>query len=136
MPRAHARGIVAYGLECLPLGLGPMSTQGRGFWMHQLVEYGIAGGLIMMSAQSTTPVAPILVSLAVLVNAAVSDGPMSAFSWFPRKLHRIFDWVIIVVALVCMVALDLDSRARLAMLAIAMVLGVVVLGTNYAKRVH
>ena len=113
-----------------------MSAQGRGFWLHQLVEYGIAGGLIMMSAQSTTPVAPILVSVAVLLNAAVSDGPVSAFSWIPRKLHRALDWVIIAVAVVCMVVLDLDSRARLALLAIAVVMAVVALGTNYAKRVR
>lgn len=111
-----------------------MSAQGRGFWLHQLVEYGIAGGLIMMSAQSTTPVAPILVSVAVLLNAAITDGPVSAFSWLPRKFHRAVDWVIIVVALVSMVILDLDSRARLAMLAIAVVMAVVSLGTNYAKR--
>ncbi len=113
-----------------------MPTQGRGFWLHQLVEYGIAGGLIMMSAQSTTPIAPILVSIAVLLNAAVSDGPMSAFAWFPRTVHRALDWVIIAVALVCMVVLDLDSRARLALLAIAVVMAVVALGTNYAKRVR
>jgi membrane-associated PAP2 superfamily phosphatase len=113
-----------------------MAAQGRGFWMHQLVEYGVAGGLIMMSAQSRTPVAPILVSIAVLMNAAVSDGPMSAYSWLPRKAHRILDWVIIAVALVCMVVLDLDSRARLALLAIAVVMSVVALGTNYAKRLR
>ena len=34
-----------------------MAAQGRGFWLHQLVEYGIAGGLIMMSAQSQSPAA-------------------------------------------------------------------------------
>ena len=111
-----------------------MAAQGRGFWMHQLVEYGIAGGLIMMSAQSTTPVAPILVSVAVLLNAAISDGPMSAYSWLSRRVHRILDWAVIAVALVCMVVLDLDSRARLALLAIAVVMAVVALGTNYAKR--
>jgi hypothetical protein len=72
--------------------------------MHQLVEYGIAGGLIMMSAQSTTPVAPILVSVAVLLNAAISDGPMSAYSWLSRRVHRILDWAVIAVALVCMVS--------------------------------
>jgi hypothetical protein len=35
-----------------------------------------------------------------------------------------------------MVVLDLDSRARLALLAIAVVMAVVALGTNYAKRVR
>ncbi|MEY2780252.1 MAG: hypothetical protein RL623_1432, partial [Actinomycetota bacterium] len=28
-----------------------MASNGRGFWMHQLVEYFIGGGVVMMSAQ-------------------------------------------------------------------------------------
>jgi len=111
-----------------------MAEQGRAFWLHQLVEYGIAAGLIMMSAQSTTPVVPVLVCLALLGNAAITHGPLSAFKWIDRRIHRILDWVIIATALVGAIVFDLDSRGRLALIALATVMAVVTLGTNFAKR--
>ncbi|MUH44842.1 MAG: hypothetical protein F2682_04010, partial [Actinobacteria bacterium] len=83
-----------------------MAANGRGFWMHQLVEYGIAGGLIMMSAQSATPLAPASMGLAILFNVAVADGPISAFKWFSRRVHKYIDWAIIVSALAASAILD------------------------------
>lgn len=111
-----------------------MPQQGRGFWLHQLVEYGIGGGIVFVSARSETPLVPILVGTAVVANAAITDGMFGAFKWIERSLHRWFDWAIIVVSLVLGIVLDLDSRARLAMIGLALVLAVVALGTNYARR--
>ena len=54
-----------------------MSAQGRGFWLHQLVEYAIAILLIVMSAQTNQPLVPILFGVALLLNVAVADGAMS-----------------------------------------------------------
>ena len=111
-----------------------MAANGRGFWMHQLVEYGIAGGLIMMSAQSATPLAPASMGIAILINAAVVDGPMSAFKWCSRRVHKILDWLIIVAALLASIVLDLDAQGRLVLLAVGLVMAVVVLGTNFVKK--
>ena len=42
--------------------------------------------------------------------------------------------MIIAVALVGAIVFDLDSRGRLALIALATVMAVVTLGTNFAKR--
>lgn len=110
-----------------------MAAQGRAFWLHQLVEYGIAAGLIMMSAQSATPTVPVILCLTLLGNAAVTHGPLSAFKWFTRRAHRLIDWAIIVAAIVGALVVDLDPRGRLALIALATVMAVVTLGTNFAS---
>lgn len=112
-----------------------MAQQGRGFWLHQFVEYGIAAGLIMLAAQTSTPAVPAVVGAAMLLNAACTPGPLGAFRWFSRRVHRLLDWAIIVAALVAAIVLDgLDQRARLAMISVALVHAIVTLGTNFAGR--
>jgi membrane-associated PAP2 superfamily phosphatase len=111
-----------------------MATQGRAFWIHQLVEYGIAAGLIMMAAQSSTPTVPVVLCLVLLSNAAITHGPLSAFKWINRGVHRIVDWLVVVASVVCAIFVDLDSRGRLALVALAMVMAIVTLGTNFASR--
>lgn len=111
-----------------------MSSQGRGFWLHQLVEYAIAIMLIMMSAQTRQPLAPALFGIALLINVAVADGAMSAFKLLSRRVHRYIDWAIIIGCLVSTVIFDIDATGRLALLGVALVLAVISLGTNFAKR--
>ena len=111
-----------------------MAAQGRGFWLHQLVEYGIAGGLIMMSAQSQSPAVPIALGIALLVNAAIADGGVSAFKWVSRRVHRYIDWLIIVLCFVAAAVADLDSIGRLALIALGLVEAIIVLGTNFDKK--
>ena len=72
-----------------------METRGRGFWLHQLVEYVIAILLIVMSAQIREPLVPVLFGVALLLNTAVADGAMSAFKLLSRGMHRLLDWLII-----------------------------------------
>ena len=111
-----------------------MAAQGRGFWLHQLVEYGIAGGLIMMSAQSQSPAVPVALGIALLINAAIADGGVSAFKWVSRRVHRYIDWLIIVLCFVAAAVADLDSTGRLALIALGLVEGIIVLGTNFAQK--
>jgi len=111
-----------------------MAAQGRGFWLHQLVEYGIAGGLIMMSAHSQSPAVPIALGIALLVNAAVADGGVSAFKWVSRRVHRYIDWLIIIMCFVSAAIANLDSIGRLALIALGLVEAIIVLGTNFAKK--
>ena len=111
-----------------------MASNGRGFWLHQFVEYAIAGGLIMMSAQLKEPTIPAVVGIIMLINTAVTDGILSAFKWIGRPVHRLIDWLIIVACLMLSFVADLETNGRLALLGVGVVLGVVVLVTNYAKR--
>jgi hypothetical protein len=73
-----------------------MANSGRGFWLHQFVEYFIAGGLVMMSAQLKEPAIPAAMGLIMLVNTAITDGLFSAFKWISRGVHRVIDWLIII----------------------------------------
>jgi hypothetical protein len=129
MPRAKARGIFNSLLVC-----GAMASNGRGFWMHQFVEYVIDGGLVMMSAQLKEPTIPAAMGLIMLVNAAITDGFLSAFKWISRGVHRVIDWLIIIACLVLSFVADIETNGRLALLGVGVVLGVIVLGTNFAKR--
>ena len=129
MPRVKTRGIFISLLVCVA-----MASNGRGFWMHQFVEYFIAGGLVMMSAQLKEPTIPAAMGLIMLVNAAVTDGFLSAFKWISRGVHRVIDWLIIIACLVLSLVADIETNGRLALLGVGVVLGVIVLGTNFAKR--
>ena len=129
MPRAKVRGIFISLLVCVA-----MASNGRGFWMHQFVEYFIAGGLVMMSAQLKEPAIPAAMGLIMLVNTAITDGLFSAFKWISRGVHRLIDWLIIVACLVLSFVADIETNGRLALLGVGVVLGVIVLGTNFAKR--
>jgi hypothetical protein len=59
---------------------------------------------------------------------------LSAFKWITRGVHRVIDWIIIVACLVLSFVADIETNGRLALLGVGLVLGVVVLGTNFAKR--
>ena len=129
MPRVKARGIFISLLVCWA-----MASNGRGFWMHQLVEYFIAGGLVLMSAQLREPAIPAIMGIIMLVNTATADGLLSAFKWVSRGMHRLIDWLIIAACLVLSIVADIETNGRLALLGVGLVLGVIVLGTNFAKR--
>jgi len=111
-----------------------MTSQGRGFWLHQLVEYAIAILLIVMSAQIHKPLVPVLFGIALLLNVALADGAMSAFKLLSRGMHRLIDWVIIIGCLISAVIFDVGASGRLALVGVGLVLGVISLGTNFAKR--
>jgi hypothetical protein len=111
-----------------------MPSQGRSFWLHQLVEYAIAMLLIIMSAQTRRPLVPVLFGVALLINVAVADGALSAFKLLSRRSHSFIDWAIIVGCLISAVILDVDVAGRLALLGVGLVLAVIGLGTNFAKR--
>lgn len=90
--------------------------------------------LIIMSAQTRQPLVPVLFGVALLINVAVADGALSAFKLLSRRMHSFVDWLIIVGCLVSAVIFDFDATGRLALLGVGLVLAVIGLGTNFAKR--
>lgn len=73
----------------------PSGGMKRPFWMHQLVEYLLGVALVSQGLQSTKPAIPTAVGLAILVNATVARGPLSAFPRVPRPVHRVLDLVLL-----------------------------------------
>jgi hypothetical protein len=111
-----------------------MGTQGRGFWLHQIVEYVIGIGMLFLAGQSSDPMWPAVLGAAILVNAAMSDGAMSAYRVIPRRVHKVVDWVVIVLAIAASIFADHDAQARVSLLGVGLILAVIALGTNYVGK--
>ena len=60
-------------------GRVPLAVRGLPFSIHQLVEYLIGLGLIASAVQGSTSPVPLLFGAAVLVSAAVTDGPLAGW---------------------------------------------------------
>ncbi len=108
----------------------------RPFWLHQVAEYLIGTVIIAAGVQSPSPVVPAVLGGLVLINAAVVDGPVSAFDTVPRWLHRWIDVVLMVAILVAALlpALDIDVGTRVLMVIIAGVLASVWWFTSFEPR--
>ena len=106
----------------------------RPFWLHQAAEYLVALVLIASSLQSPDPLWPALAGGLVLVNAALSGPPLGAFRVVGRPLHRRLDLVVVgvLVVVAALPLLTIDAASRLTMLVVAVVLGFVWWGTNFA----
>jgi hypothetical protein len=110
----------------------------RPFWLHQAAEYLVALVLIASGLQSPDPLWPALAGGLVLVNAAFSGPPLGAFRVVERPLHRRLDLVVIGVLLVvaALPMLSIDVASRVTLLIVAVVLGLVWWGTNFATSVE
>jgi len=93
--------------------------------------------LVAQGLQSLTPIAPTLAGGVVVLNAAISDGPLGAFRTVPRRTHRIVDLVVIaaLIVLAALPWLDIDSTSRLTLAAIAVVLGFVWWNSSFEEPV-
>ena len=113
----------------------PTRSAGRGFWLHQIVEYLIAAALILMSAQSDYPIVTSAFGIGLLINVTITDGPLSAYKIISRQVHRIIDWLYVVALIVGAIALEIDQSTRTTLFGVAIALVVIALTTNYTKRV-
>ena len=74
-----------------------MAVAKRPFWMHQMVEYILGVALIASGLQSPTPIVPGVLGLLIIVNAAITKGPVGAFRVISKKVHRVVDVFVIVL---------------------------------------
>ena len=113
------------------------ATSKRPFWMHQLVEYILGGVLVAMGLQSPTPVVPAVMGGVVMLHAAVTHGPLSAFKVIGRRTHRVIDLVVIALELVAAGQpwISVESTTRGTMVVIALVHAFVWWQTSYAVKV-
>ena len=109
----------------------------RPFWMHQVVEYILGGAMIAAGLQSPTPVVPSVVGGVIMLNAAITSGPLSAFRVLDRRVHRVVDIVVIAFEMIAAVQpwIGLDAGTRGIVLIIAFVHLFVWWNTNFAMRV-
>jgi hypothetical protein len=79
------------------------------FWVHQIVEV-LLGVLLLVQGARTGEHTVALASLGgVLVLLALcSEGPLSAWPWVGRRLHRVLDLVVAAVLALSPIVLGLD----------------------------
>ena len=109
----------------------------RPFWMHQLVEYLLGGGLVAAGIQSTEPLVPVTVGGLLLLYASCTKSPVAAFRVLSRRVHRVIDPVVVLVEVVAAaqpwLAVDVAGRASIG--AVAFVHLVVWWQSTYTERV-
>ena len=108
----------------------------RPFWIHQLAEYLIGIALIAQGLQEKDPVVPAVAGVLVLLNAAIARGPLGAFKWVGRRVHRWLDLVVIIAILVTALQpwTTVPPGGRLVMLVMLVPLGFLWFYTDWAER--
>lgn len=108
----------------------------RPFWIHQLAEYLIGVALIAQGLQEKDPVVPAVAGVLVLLNAAIARGPLGAFKWVGRRMHRWLDLMVMIVILVAAVQpwTTVPPGGRLIMVVMLVPLGFLWFYTDWEER--
>ena len=108
----------------------------RPFWIHQLAEYLIGIALIAQGLQEKNPVVPAVAGVLVLLNASIVRGPLGAFKWVGRRVHKWFDLVLMAASLFA--ALQpwepVPAGGRLIMLVMLVPIGFLWFYTDWEER--
>lgn len=117
-------------------GRGSSERAMRPFWVHQLAEYLIGVALVAQGVQDPEPLVPALAGTLVIVNAAVTHGPLGAFRWVARGVHRWLDVAVIAVLAAAAVQpwLDVTSAGRLTLGVVLVPIGFLWFYTDWAER--
>ena len=112
-------------------------TGKRPFWMHQAVEYLLGGALVATGLQSPTPIVPAAVGGLIMLHAAITRGPLSAFRWVGRRTHRVIDVGIIAIEVLAalQVWISVEAGARIIMVGVAVVHTFVWWQSSYTTKV-
>ena len=108
----------------------------RPFWIHQLAEYLIGVALIAQGLQEKEPVVPAVAGVLVLLNASIVRGPLGAFKWVNRRIHKWFDMVLMAAILFAALQpwVPVPPGGRLIMLVMLVPIGFLWFYTDWEER--
>ncbi|PIE32991.1 MAG: hypothetical protein CSA55_02485 [Ilumatobacter coccineus] len=108
----------------------------RPFWFHQIVEYLIGIGIIGLGLQDLRPTVPLIGGVIILVNAASARGPLGAFRFIGRQVHRWLDLVawVALLALAIQPWIPVEMISRAALIGVVIPLGSVWWYTDWAEK--
>jgi len=97
-----------------------MTLRLKGMWLVQLCEYVIGFTLAMSAANSVSPAALAVVAIAIIINAAITDGSLAAFHVLKPHTHRAVGIGIAVSAVIiaAIAPINLSSRVTLVVAAL------------------
>ena len=96
-----------------------MATRVRGLWFVQLLEYAIGFAVAGVAVNAAHPFVLALLASAVIVNAAIVNGPLSAFHVTSVVIHRWLGILIAVAAIAVAMFASLDVAGRLTLVGLA-----------------
>jgi Ca2+/Na+ antiporter len=110
----------------------------RPFWIHQIAEYLLGIALISQGLQSSSALVPTLLGLAIVVNAAIVSGPLSAAKVVRRRTHRTIDVVLVALCVVAVVVArdDMTSSTVVMVLGVAVVIAFLVVRSDFTEKVR
>ena len=102
-----------------------MKQRNKGMWLVQLCEYVIGFALAMSAANSLNPTALAVVAIAIIVNAAISNGSLAAFQVLTPRTHRVVGIGIAASAVVIAAVAPLNLTSRVTLVIAALTQGFV-----------
>jgi hypothetical protein len=102
-----------------------MKLRVKGMWLVQLCEYVIGFTLAMSAANSVSPAALAVVAIAIIVNAAITDGSLAAFHVLKPRTHRAVGIGIALSALAIAAIAPINLTSRLTLFIAALTQGFV-----------
>jgi len=102
-----------------------MKLRVKGMWLVQLCEYVIGFALAMSAANSVSPAALAVVAIAIIINAAISDGSLAAFHILKPRTHRAVGMGIAISAVVIAAVAPLNLTSRVTLVVAALTQGFV-----------
>ena len=102
-----------------------MKLRIKGMWLVQLCEYVIGFALAMSAANSVSPAALAVVAIAIIVNAAISDGSLAAFHVLAPRTHRAVGIVIAIGAVIIAAVAPINLTSRVTLVVAALTQGFV-----------
>ncbi len=108
----------------------------RPFWIHQLAEYLIGVALISQGMQDPYPIVPTVIGALIVVNAAMVHGPLGAFKFIGRRVHRWCDLGVAAIAVGAIVQpwVEVSSSGRIIVVAILLPYGFLWFYTDWAEK--
>lgn len=113
--------------------MAPSDAPRRSFVVHQAAEYLIGVALVASGLQSPSPAVPAVLGGVVIANAAIVDGPLGAFRAVGRRIHRIFDVIVLVLLALGVVWPGVDAATRVLVAGLGVVLAFVVAKSDYRE---
>ena len=102
-----------------------MKQRTKGMWLVQLCEYVIGFALAMSATHSERPATLSVFAVAIIMNAAISDGLLAAFHVLRPHTHRAVGIGIALSAVLVAAIASLDLTSRLTLVVAALTQGFV-----------